>query len=93
MATAGRTTGDYLYILASESNTRVELTNGESFSLVSGQSRSLVISSMEYVAIRADKPVLVCQVSDLYLSHSGIIIDLVLTILVLGLRVLPATTG
>ena len=59
---AGRTVGDYFYILAAEDGTQVAVSGRDNFTLNAGQSRSLVISSMELVAIHSDKPILVAQV-------------------------------
>ena len=58
----GRTTGDYFYVVASENDTSVQVISKESFRLEAGQSKQLAISSIEYIAIQSDKPILVTQV-------------------------------
>lgn len=52
-----------MYVIASEDATSVEISGRETVKLNAGQKYQAVIGSDEYMAIMADKPVIVAQVT------------------------------
>lgn len=63
-----RSIGDYFYVLAADNDTHVQVSDREPFTLQEGESRQLIISSMEHAAIRSDKSILVVQVNMMFIG-------------------------